>query len=199
MVEKKGKYFRAYRQHEELFCLNFKDRAESYWGIYSDHYVNGLTYEELAEKYYYSTNSIYKIIRNVEEFLHAPEENIYDSHVWINYVLSREVEMPEVFTNRAGSSVGEHKWFWIYGMLLNLYKNKRPLCIPKAVIKRVKAQYKNSDRMSRLIEDLRGLVFYLKNGENVKVFERIDADQKVIKFEFTDHFLWYIWPLRFIA
>ena len=199
MVEKKGKYFRAYRQHEELFYLNFKERAESYWSIYEDHYAYGLTYEDLAEKYYYSTNSIPRIVRKVEKFLSAPEENLDDPHIWINYVLSREVVVPNAFTDRTGSSVGTQKWFWIYGVLLDLYRREKLLCIPKPVIRCVKAQYNNSDRMSRLIEELRSLVFYLENGENVKVFERINVDRKAIRFEFTDHFLWYIWPVRFIA
>ncbi len=186
-------YLTTYQTHKEIFENFFKENAKMYWKIWTQHNIDGISYDKLASLYNYSKSSIKNINDRVEHFLGNPTYQ-NDDNDFLSKILSGSINYPNEFVGIVNSlSLNAYK-IWLE--TIYLYQNNMELEIPRNHILYFSSQYKNTDRRRALFEELRQLKIQLANKNEIQAFSKINDNKGNMEFKFTEECLDYIDPLR---
>lgn len=184
--------FEQYEKYKDLFDDYFKENAEEYWQMYKEYFTGNYTYQTLSEKYFYSEETIKRIIRKVKDFFENPLGKVSQLDYIISDLKGSVMLHKEFIEGQGYLSLNANK------LLLEsiyLYQNGMSLRNPRSRIIDLGRQYVNVSRRAELFDELRNLEIRLPKGNCIKVYEMIEDEKGVMKFVFTEDALCYIDPL----
>ena len=184
----KEDYFSLHNKYEEEFKSYFKNNAEDYWKMYTLHYKNNISFDKLGMYFSCSKDTVRNRLEQIEEFLDNPEKFIVKENIDVLF-------MPNEFIH--GYYSLSYNAERIFRMAINICQSKNNLNIPREKLLNLSPQYKNVNRRTIILDELRELKILLKNGDIITIFKSIEDCKGNIKFKFTSEAYDIIMPELF--
>ena len=190
----KRNYIKEYEKYSGLFKKHFGENADIYWKMYLNYHVDHISYDKLGILHNISKTTVRNILKRIESFLQDPWKIMREVDYSIK-LLDGNIYMPNEFIlGYRGLSFDADQ---VFHEAIYLYQHGMYQKIPRSHVLWYSTQYKNVDRRTALIEELRNCSIFLRSGESVKIFDKIEDEKGAIRFEFTKECLEYITPFYY--